>query len=188
MDVGAWTNLVGKLLCRKIAQEARGAGFEAKQWKMQQPLSIQGVGDGIQKCAWEARLPIAVPTGTGETELHYFEAPTVEGSGENLPGLLGLRSIRGKNGVLETGAGQERLSFPGPGGYTIEWSPGTQHLPLVCAPSGHLVISVGDFSKIKDKGGLPRKTTTFHATMGRSDIEQSTSSSSHSWDRPAEHS
>ena len=59
-----------------------------------------------------------------------LKPPTVEGTGSELPALLGLRSIRDKEGVLETAPGKERLTFPGPGGYTITWSPGTVVLQL----------------------------------------------------------
>ena len=38
--------------------------------------------------------------------------------------------MRSKNAILEMEAGKECLTFPGEGGYKIEWSPGTLLLPL----------------------------------------------------------
>jgi hypothetical protein len=165
VDVGAWTNLSGSNSSRRMAMEAVAAGHKVEQWKMATPLNIAGVGSGTQECKWETKIPICVEDAGGETAtVHHFETPTVEGTGEDLPSLLGLHSISSKEGVLETGSGKERLSFPGPGGYQIIWSPGTQHFPLKSAPSGHLVIPLGDFAKVtKKEGGVPQQGTIFHA-------------------------
>ena len=48
--------------------------------------------------------------------------------------------MQGKDSVLILRKGKEMIAFPGPGGYKIEWSPGTKLLPMTAAPSGHLVI------------------------------------------------
>ena len=37
------------------------------------------------------------------------------------------------------------MVIPGPGGYKIEWGPGTITLPVSAAPSGHLVIPSDHF-------------------------------------------
>ena len=116
--------------------------------------------------------------------MHQFEAPTVEGEGSDLPALMGLKSISGKKGVIETEPGKERLSFPGPGGYKIEWSPGTRHFPLKSAPSGHLVVPLGDFSRINPSpGGVAEEVTVFHA---HPQPENGTSSSSSSGPYPTQ--
>ena len=99
-----------------------------------------------------------------EADLHHFQTPVVDEPGQDLPLILGLRSMRSKDGVLEMAAGKERLTFPGPGGYSIQWMPGAQHFPLVPAPSGHLVLPCGEYQKIQQQGGLQRTATTFHAT------------------------
>ena len=125
-----------------------------------------GVGNGTQECIWQVNTPICVESEDGTTaDIHHFECPSVEGPGETRPLILGLRSMSTKHGVLEMRPNHERLSFPGPGGYKIEWSPGTKHFPLTKAPSGHLVIPLGDFGKVRPQaGGLPAQPTTFHAT------------------------
>ena len=67
-----------------------------------------------------AKLPIAVPDPSEDNFAvnHTFEAPVVEGpGGEDLPALLGLKSISARSGVIETVTGSQKLSFPGPGGY-----------------------------------------------------------------------
>ena len=99
--------------------------------------------------------------------MHHFQTPVVDEPGQDLPLILGLRSMRSKDGVLEMAAGKERLTFPGAGGYSIQWMPGAQHFPLVPAPSGHLILPCGEYQKIQKHGGLQRTTTTFHATPSR---------------------
>ena len=134
VDPGAWTNLAGATVARQIAEAAAGYGHSPSQKTLKQPLAIMGVGDGEQKCHWETCLPIAVQTDDGRVDLHRFEAPTVSGSGAELPALLGLRSMRSQNAVLEMTPGREALVFPGKGGYTIDWAPGARRFPLTCAP------------------------------------------------------
>ena len=64
--------------------------------------------------------------------------------------------------------GKGRLLFPGPGGYKIDWSLGTLHVPLKTAPSGHLIMPCGEFDKVHSPSGLPHPSTTFHATANSS--------------------
>lgn len=164
VDPGAWTNIGGKNNARKVAAAAVAAGHQPTQKRMDRPLAIQGVGNGVQRCDWEVDLPIAVPCDQDTVHLHRFETPIVEEPGEELPLILGLRSMSEKEGVLEMGRGKERLTFPGPGGYTIQWSPGSRHFPLEPAPSGHLIMPCGEYGRVQQSSGLQRPTTTFHAT------------------------
>ena len=166
IDPGAWTNLAGSNVAHQMATAAINSGHEPAQSRLDRPLKIQGVGSGVQSCNWQVTLPIAVmDPGTGKSGVHYFEAPTVNGTGADLPPLLGLRSMSAKNAVLEMTPGKERLTFPGPGGYTINWESGAMHCKLEKAPSGHLIMPCGEFASLdKQAGGLPRPSTTFHAT------------------------
>ena len=187
VDVGAWKNLFGRKLVRQAAQLAIAAGYMPEQWEMETPLSIQGVGNGTQQCNWEIRLPIAAEDGNGDTHVHSFETPIVEGTGEDIPGLLGLKSIREKKGILETEPGKEMLTFPGPGGYEIVFAPGYQQFKLEQAPSGHLVIPISDFSKVKKPTGVPPPRIAFHAQeTGEQRIGTTGSSASSSGLTPAE--
>jgi hypothetical protein len=68
-----------------------------------------------------------------------------------------------QNGVLEMGDGHEYLTFPGPGGYSIEWSPGTKRYALERAISGHLLLPCDEFDKVAPKkSGLIEPMTTFY--------------------------
>ena len=98
-------------------------------------LWVNGVGAGAAKCDYETIAPIAVKFAEHEATRETFQANITEGVGENLPAILGLDSMQEKDSVIILRKGQEILAFPGPGGYKIEWSPGTKLLPMVNAPS-----------------------------------------------------
>eukprot|EP00973_Karenia_brevis_P073803 10258155-Karenia_brevis.AAC.1 len=52
-----------------------------------------------------------------------------------------------KDAVLILRKGSQQLVFPGPGGYRIEWSPGTKILPLAESANGHSVIPCDTYFK-----------------------------------------
>ena len=51
------------------------------------------------------------------------------------------------------------LAFPGPEGYIITWSKGTHLLPMVHAPSGHLVLPCDGYEELAS--GIREETMTF---------------------------
>jgi len=121
---------------------------------MPAPLNIQGVGNGHQVCNYKMICPLAIPHDDGVTRLHKITSPIVEGSGEELPGLLGLKSLEADRAILDTG--NRTLIFPGRG--NVDWTlpPGSVTVPLHKAPSGHLVMVVDDFERAVTKpGGTP---------------------------------
>ena len=136
------------------AEAAREYGHRSYQSDKPSPMVIRGVGNGTQGCTKSTNVPVAVPRvirpqdgsdrplapGAGEAVRFSFEAPVVDGPGEDLPALLGLKSLTGRSAVLEMREGQELLTFPGAEGYQISWGPGAMHIPLSRAPSGHLVF------------------------------------------------
>ena len=165
VDPGAWTNLAGGKWVRQLAAKANSHNKQPTQVRLHKPLDVQGVGQGTQTARWAAHMPIAIANGEGSTIEHTFEVPTLEGEGgSDVPALLGLRSMRSKSAILEMGEGKERLTFPGEGGYTIEWSPGTMHIPLEVAPSGHYVIPCDSYENIQQQtGGLEEERTVLLA-------------------------
>jgi hypothetical protein len=68
-----------------------------------------------------------------------------------------------QGGVLEMTEGREYLTFPGPGGYKIEWSPGTKRHKLDRADTGHLILPCDGFEKVKANAGIDSKTKVFVA-------------------------
>ena len=106
VDPGAYTNLCGRKWATRQAEAAREYGHRSYQSDMPNPMVIRGVGNGTQGCTKSTNVPVAVPRvirpqdgsdrplapGAGEAVRFSFEAPVVDGPGEDLPALLGLRS------------------------------------------------------------------------------------------------
>jgi len=166
VDPGAWSNLAGELWMQGMARKAIEAGLHVSETRMPKPLEVAGVGTGSNEAAWEIQVPIAVADSDGNMVLHTYKAPTVREGGKHLPALLGLQSMTKQNCVLEMAPGNEFLTMPGPGGYTVNWSPGTTRYRLERAPSGHLILPCDAFSKCqRTQGGLEEPMITFYGTQ-----------------------
>ena len=163
VDPGAWTNLIGKLLARRLIQRAITAGHKPKQEKIP-AIHVAGVGKGQQQCDYKVECPITITSSSNQTSLHKLVAPIVEGpGGEDLPGLLGLRTLEAERAILDTG--NRRLYLPGPGAVQIVLPPGSIEVPLEKAPSGHLVMVIDEYEKVlSQKGGVEDVSLTLHST------------------------
>ena len=83
------------------------------------------------------------------------------GSGSQLPLIVGLKSLKTKNAVLELEDGKEMMTFPGPGGYQINWSPGTVRIPMEQAMSGHLMVACDNYDLLpQNRGGIEPAIST----------------------------
>ena len=109
---------------------------------------MNGVGAGHATCDYETVAPIAVKFDEQDATLETFRANIADGCGADLPAILGSESMQEKDSVLILRKGKEMIAFPGPGGYKIEWSPGTRLLPMMPAPTGHLVIPCDRFEEL----------------------------------------
>ena len=76
---------------RKSAAAALKHGLESKATLMEVPPNVSGVGEGIQVCHWQCRVPVAIPTADGEAVAFDLETPCVSGRGKHLPVILGLK-------------------------------------------------------------------------------------------------
>ena len=170
VDPGAWTNLMGADLIRTLIQRAQKNGHNPIQRKMP-VMDIAGVGEGAQKCEWSVELPIASTHGDGQAHLHKISMPIVEGkSGDQLPGLLGLKSLEAERAIMDTGG--QMLYFPGPGKVEISLPPGSIAIPLHKAPSGHQCIVVDDYEKvIRHTGGVSPASLELHARLETSGLD-----------------
>ena len=162
VDTGAWTNLCGERLAKQLANRASQNGKKVYDREMTRPLTVAGVGNGQQKCHWEVVALVAVPTKDGPTGEGTFTSPIVQGAGENLPALLGLRSMEQQRAIVDTGG--QALILPGPGEVEIVLPPGSVVVPLEKAPSGHLVMVLDDYENVGHRrGGTPPRTMQFLA-------------------------
>ena len=135
VDTGAHDNLSGDGFMRELAQQAADFGYVSKQVPLQQPRSVQGVGNGFQSCNYRCEVPCAMVDIDGVPHLGKFRAPCVQDSG--LPGLLGDASLTRNRALIECWTG--RLAFVGPSGANIDFGPGTrlfqmQKVDIGCCP------------------------------------------------------
>ena len=112
---------------------------------MQAPLEIQGVGNGTQRCEWEAVLLITLQSKDGSYAEDRFTAPVIPDSA--VPGLLGLKSMINKRAIVDTV--NKRLIFCGPGPVEIKPPPGSDVYQMEQAPSGHLLLPISDYESLK---------------------------------------
>jgi hypothetical protein len=165
IDPGAWSNLAGQSWVHRMCTKALKAGLKVKQERMEKPLNVAGVGHGTNKAEWEVKVPIALGDSDGVVLMHNFSAPTVTGAGKELPALLGLQSMSKQNSVLEMAEGHEYLTLPGPGGYSVTWSPGTARYKLERAPSGHLILPCDEYRKVdRTRAGVAEPMVSFYGT------------------------
>jgi hypothetical protein len=148
VDLGSKINAIGMHTEEEFARAAAEHGHEARYIQRKQRLHINGVGSDAATCDYEAEIPVAIKFDEQDATHQVFRANIAQGCGANLPAILGADSMREKDSVLILRQGKEMIAFPGPGGYKIEWSPGTKLLPMIPAPSGHLVIPCDRFEEL----------------------------------------
>ena len=95
--------------------------------------------------------------------LHGLTTPVVQGEeGRKLPGLLGLKSLESQRAILDMGS--RKLILPGPAGVKYDIPPGSISIPLEKAPSGHLVMVIDSYEKLKrGTGSVPPRTVNLTA-------------------------
>ena len=149
VDIGSRLNIVGRKTAHAMSATAARHGHKTKYTKRTSTLRIDGVGAGSAPSTEKVTIPIGVKYQDRPAMLSEYKANIITGSGEDLPALLGLLAMQENDAVIILRKGKEALVMPGPGGYKIEWSQGTKQLPLVPAPSGHLVIPCDSYDEIK---------------------------------------
>ena len=111
-------------------------------------FNLTGVGSGAAKCIQTATIPIAIQFEDKPATLEHLKSNVATGSGADLPSIMGKISATAKDSVVLLREGKEQLVFPGPGGYKIEWSPGTKIMDPKSAPSGHLVFNCDIYDEV----------------------------------------
>ena len=129
IDPGSVWDLSGDQWAKGIAVNCSKHGYKPTYEQRSTPLNVSGVGNGSQQCNFDAHLPIALKTMTGEVRVGDMNTPTISES--DLPGLMGLTAMEKNRAVLDVNT--KRLYFLGPGDYELdqEVPPGTaQYTPL----------------------------------------------------------
>ena len=132
VDPGAHDNLVGDRTMKLLSSQVK---CKPAVRTLERSLSVQGVGNGSQQAD---RVEFSIRAQGRSNIDGTFNSPVVPDS--DLPPLLGLKSLRSCNAVLDMH--HQKLYVPGPGGLEIVQSPGTLVLDLELSPSGHLILPV----------------------------------------------
>ena len=145
VDPGSIGNLGGDAWAQDVAKVAIQSGRKPQQVKRDRPLKVSGVGHGSQSASHNCILPSCFQKLDGSYHSGSFEAPIVKDS--DLPGLLGLTSLKNRRAILDLVTNQ--LHFLGPGDYDLMTAlpPGTETFQLKHAPSGHLILPCNKFQE-----------------------------------------
>ena len=85
-----------------------------------------------------------------------------EGSGVDLPAILGLESMAKRNTILILGEDQEAMVMPGNRPFEIKVSPGTKVARLTKCEAGHLTLKCSHFSDVSPAGAKVHESITYH--------------------------
>jgi len=99
VDPGAHDNLVGD---RTLASMSKQAGESAVLRPLASPMSVEGVGKSMQTAKQAGQVAVGV-----EGQVGTYIAPVIPDS--DLPPLLGLRTLEGRQAILDVG--NKRLIF-----------------------------------------------------------------------------
>lgn len=122
VDPGSVGNLGGDRWARDCARAAINAGRRPSENQRARPVNVTGVGHGSQECSHNCKLPVMLRRFDGPHTEGTFEAPIVPNS--DLPGLLGLQSMRNARAVLDFTT--LRLHLCGPADPTVQLHPGSE--------------------------------------------------------------
>ena len=188
MDIGSNVNIVGVRVAQNFERAALRNGHSIKKGRIFPPLFVSGVGSGSAVCNETGTFPIGVqykrrPAGNPalparklaqqmtyeaaddkNPDLEDFVAAIAEGSGENLPAILGRRQMAKDGGILILEEGQEKYITLKGASYKLMLGPGARVVDLKSAPSGHLVMKVDDFANAQAKPGT--SAYTLHSSQG----------------------
>ena len=151
LDIGSMVNAIGENTLEEFQKTMEPYGYEVQFEERSVPLNLSGVGSGAARCTKIATIPVAAQFKDRSPTLEQYKGNVATGSGADLPAIIGKKSMSDKDSVIILRDGEEMIAFPGPGGYKIEWSPGTKVMSLDQLPSGHLAFQCDMYSKLPDE-------------------------------------
>lgn len=133
VDPGAHDNLIGELTAKQMCQELN-AKMETRS--LDKPLPVEGVGKSAQVANRSACVRMTVCSALGSMNDASYTAPIIPDS--MLPPLLGNKTLRKMQVILDCGSG--KMIIPGPGGIEVKMSPGSHVYELELSNSGHWIL------------------------------------------------
>ena len=156
IDPGAVNNVCGDMWARRVEAVAKKAGQGTAWSQLEQRQNLQGVGSGTSTASQGVALPFCLEDGT----VGNYRSTVLDDS--PVPGLLGLATLKRLGAILDLQS--DRLIIPGPGGVKMHSSPGSKHLRLYAAPSGHLILPMCEWQNARPR--LHAKQTVLATTDG----------------------
>ena len=168
VDTGAYGNISGDKWIERTSKLMALHELSIKFTDLANPIRIEGVGAGGVTAKREAQCPIMVNGFLG-----YYKTPVVPDS--DLPAILGFDQMDKQKAIVDCGA--KRYVIPGPGGYKVYLSPGSQVIDCEKSTSGHLLMPVTDFlgkrkpasTNWTEYGLVPVAKQSINSTLGTSD-------------------
>lgn len=133
IDPGAHDNLIGGATASQMSNELN-AKLEVKP--MNRSLPVEGVGKTAQVADTYAKIHMQLEDVLGTAVDASYTAPIIQDS--PLPPLLGNKTLRKMQVILDCGSG--KMIIPGPGGVEVKMSPGSNVFDLELTSSGHWVL------------------------------------------------
>ena len=144
IDTGAAINCVGEMFCQRFndLMKAKGAppAERVKFERLPNAHYISGLGKGTTKTNTAADIPChALGLGAGLTHFKGAYLPK-----QSSPAILGMVSLKSLNAIIDCRNGKQTM-YVSPSGHDFEIEQKGEDgrgLPLVCAPSGHLMLPI----------------------------------------------
>ena len=150
VDCGAVQNLTGDRWIARIRSILQRFGQGVSIQPLAEIRTVEGVGSGSSQITTQASVPICVESGsTG-----VFQTSIVSDS--DLPALLGLEALVQQRALIDTY--NNKLLLIGPGGYNLKLPPGSESLNLVKISSGHLMLPVTEWARVKKSVAIKSDT------------------------------
>jgi hypothetical protein len=137
VDTGAIDNLTGDGIVGRLTKLLKTINRTVIMKPLAKILGVSGVGQNSSECSMSATVYGVLADGSQMT----FTAPVISNS--EVPALLGLQSLQRQRAVVDTT--NRKLYLMGPGGYTINISPGSTCYDLREAPTGHLLLPITNY-------------------------------------------
>eukprot|EP00959_Pyramimonas_sp_CCMP1952_P461050 9480943-Pyramimonas_sp.AAC.1 len=161
LNIGSNINIIGLKTAQTFEPVSRPHGRAIKRLNLTKRLYVSEVGHGAAilekalhcKIARKERIdPAGAPA---VPRLDTYSANVAEGYAENLPALLGLRSMSNMGAILILEQGHEKMIIPGAEMYNILLGRGAGVFDLMKTPSGHLALKADENgAATEDQGSM----------------------------------
>jgi hypothetical protein len=144
VDTGAYDGLAGSEWFDEHIKGVKNAGLGHMITEKPTSIVVSGVGKDSEKCSTVQSVPGVLEDGT----VIQYDAPRIPGC--SVPALCGMQTLDEQNmGVLPWSS--QLVKVPKGKEKDIIWPEGTTFLQCQRAKTGHMMLPIGHFSRMKHK-------------------------------------